>query len=39
MAVERRFAAATLEETLERAYVPLFGAVGIDAERAWRTAP
>lgn len=27
--------AATLEETLERDYVPLFGALGIDASRAW----
>lgn len=28
--------AATLEETLERDYAPLFGAMGIDAQRAWR---
>ncbi len=27
--------AATLEETFERDYAPLFGALGIDAERAW----
>ncbi len=29
--------AATLEETLERDYTPLFGGLGIDAQRAWRT--
>jgi len=28
--------AATLEETLERDYTPLFGAMEIDAQRAWR---
>jgi len=28
--------AATLKETLERDYTPLFGAMDIDAERAWR---
>lgn len=27
--------AATLDETLERDYVPLFGSLGIDARRAW----
>lgn len=28
--------AATLDETFERDYMPLFGALGIDARRAWR---
>lgn len=31
--------AATLQETLERDYTPLFGALGIDAQRAWQAQP